>query len=186
MSLRIATPPLAILLGALALACADGGSQPVGLDEPGIQAKKEYPNRSDLVTVTVNSSILNGTDTDRAASLGDGGSSINAVTLTVTDNDCSPSGVLVGKMGILTTRQGEQSAGFTFPVPVGSPRWHITFSGGSLTAGVWPPGLGESATWTYTAWELVQETPKGGPTAGDCPVSGNEVSTITVTKTGEI
>ncbi len=196
MKSHLAKVSLAVLSTVFLLGCQEQGSGPVGLEGlgpefakpdacPGHPSCKDEPSdspRNAVVTVTVASDLLDGTESGRAASLVNGGSSIHNVELTVTGNACSASGDLRGIIGIL---DAQGTATYTFPVPLGSPRWKFKFSGGRQTGVAWPPdNNGESTTWTYTSWELTQSSPKGKQSRVNCPINGTQSTTITVLKTG--
>ncbi len=198
MKVHLVKLSLACLSAAFLLGCQEQGSEPVGPEGlgpvfakpgacPGHPSCKDEPSdspRNAVVTVAVASFLLIGTESGRAASLVNGGSSIHNVELTVTggtDNACSASGDLRGIIGIL---DAQGTATYTFPVPLGSPRWKFKFSGGTQTEDPWPPDVGESTTWTYASWELTQSSPKGKQSRVNCPISGTQSTTITVLKTG--
>ena len=196
MKSHLAKVSLALLFAAFLLGCQEQGSEPVGPEGlgpvfakpgacPGHPSCKDEPSDSPgnaVVTVTVVSHLLIGSEANRAASLVNGGSSIHNVELNVTDNACSASGDLRGIIGIL---DAQGTATYTFPVPLGSPRWMFKFFGGTQGGVAWPPDdNGESTTWTYTSWELTQSSPKGKESRVNCPINGTQSTTITVLKTG--
>ena len=197
---------LALLSAAFLLGCQEQASSPVepegpefhmahdgtceGHDKKNNAACVTSP-RNAVVTVTVVSDLLKGIESGRAASLVNGGSSIHNVELIVTgppDNVCSAFTADPGEIrGIIGILDAEGTATYTFPVPLGSPRWKFEFSGGEQSGDLWPPDVnGESTTWTYSSWQLVQISPKGKQSRVHCPINSteaNQMSTITVLKT---